>query len=119
MVCYKETLSNAKIDPSPEWTGTWRDPRFSPPSNGGRPENELTGTLFKAINPSRSRDFAIEVPAQYDKLRLWRDTSVAELQPGRNGRADECHTRVRVEHRWGPPESPRRSHSAVRDHTDR
>ena len=35
LVCYKETWANAKIDPSPEWTGTWRDPRFSPPANGG------------------------------------------------------------------------------------
>ncbi|MFD0854979.1 N,N-dimethylformamidase beta subunit family domain-containing protein, partial [Actinomadura adrarensis] len=30
LVTYKETRANAKIDPSPEWTGTWRDPRFSP-----------------------------------------------------------------------------------------
>ena len=30
----------------PEWTGTWRDPRFSPPADGGRPENALTGTIF-------------------------------------------------------------------------
>ena len=29
-----------------EWTGTWRDPRFSPPADGGRPENALTGTMF-------------------------------------------------------------------------
>ena len=28
------------------WTGTWRDPRFSPPADGGRPENALTGTIF-------------------------------------------------------------------------
>ncbi|MEO6031856.1 MAG: N,N-dimethylformamidase beta subunit family domain-containing protein, partial [Burkholderiaceae bacterium] len=31
LVTYKETLANAKIDPSAAWTGTWRDPRFSPP----------------------------------------------------------------------------------------
>ncbi len=30
LVCYKETWANAKIDPSDEWTGTWRDPRFAP-----------------------------------------------------------------------------------------
>ena len=41
LVTYKETWANAKIDPNPEWTGTWRDPRFSPPANGGRPENAL------------------------------------------------------------------------------
>ena len=28
---------------SRRWTGTWRDPRFSPPADGGRPENALTG----------------------------------------------------------------------------
>ena len=48
LVCYKETHANAVIDPQdpPTWTGTWRDPRFSPPADGGRPENELTGTIF-------------------------------------------------------------------------
>ncbi len=46
LVSYKETHANAKIDPSAEWTGTWRDPRFSPPADGGRPENALTGTIF-------------------------------------------------------------------------
>src|SRR5712691_6257390 len=45
LTCYKETQADAKIDPSPIWTGTWRDPRFSPPSDGGRPENALTGTI--------------------------------------------------------------------------
>ena len=44
LVTYKETHANAKIDPQPGvWTGTWRDPRFSPPADGGRPENALTG----------------------------------------------------------------------------
>src|SRR5205823_1641663 len=32
LVCYKETTANAKIDPTSVWTGTWRDPRFSPPA---------------------------------------------------------------------------------------
>ncbi len=82
LVCYKETLDNAKIDPSTEWTGTWRDPRFSPPSNGGRPENALTGTLFKAINSVDDIDFAIEVPYEYSRLRIWRSTSIASLAPG-------------------------------------
>ena len=27
LVCYKETHANAKIDPNPAWTGSWRDPR--------------------------------------------------------------------------------------------
>src|SRR3954454_13761690 len=32
LVTYKETLASAKIDPTAIWTGTWRDPRFSPPA---------------------------------------------------------------------------------------
>jgi len=44
LVCYKETHANAKIDPldPPTWTGTWMDPRFSPPADGGKPQNALT-----------------------------------------------------------------------------
>ena len=56
LVCYKETHANAKIDPTSTWTGTWRDPRFSP--EGGQPENALTGTIF-TVNSGTS---AIEVP---------------------------------------------------------
>ncbi|MDR8414585.1 DUF4082 domain-containing protein [Nonomuraea sp. 3-1Str] len=79
ITCYKETIANAKIDPSPQWTGTWRDPRFSPPSDGGMPENQLTGTLF-IINGIVND--AIQVPSQYAPMRLWRNTSIANLQPG-------------------------------------
>ncbi|MEV4106454.1 DUF4082 domain-containing protein [Nonomuraea sp. NPDC049695] len=79
MVCYKETLANAKIDPSPQWTGTWMDPRFSPPSDGGKPQNQLTGTLF-IINGIVND--AITVPATYAPMRLWRNTSIANLTPG-------------------------------------
>ena len=47
LVSYKEThFDDAPTDPVAEWTGTWRDPRFSPPADGGRPENALTGQLF-------------------------------------------------------------------------
>ena len=42
----RRRIANAKIDPTAAWTGTWRDPRFSPPADGGRPENALTGTIF-------------------------------------------------------------------------
>jgi hypothetical protein len=79
LVCYKETHANAKIDPEPNvWTGTWRDPRFSPPADGGRPENSLSGTIFMV----NSGTTAIQVPAADGKMRLWRDTSVASLSPG-------------------------------------
>ena len=80
LVCYKETHANAKIDPSPEWTGTWRDPRFSPPSDGGRPENGLAGTIFMANDTGVP--FSIEVPAADGKMRFWRNTSVASLAAG-------------------------------------
>ncbi len=75
LVSYKETHASAKIDPSSEWTGTWRDPRFSPPSNGGRPENALTGTSF-TVNSGTA---AIVVPEPEGKMRLWRGTTVAQL----------------------------------------
>lgn len=78
LVSYKETRSNAKIDPDPSWTGTWRDPRFSPPSDGGRPENELTGTLFTVNCCS----YPMEVPAEDGAMRFWRGTDIASLAPG-------------------------------------
>src|SRR5262249_54527950 len=82
LVCYKETHANSKIDPQTDiWTGTWRDPRFSPPADGGRPENALTGTLF-TVNISGSTSDAIKVPDGLGKLRLWRNTSVATLASG-------------------------------------
>jgi hypothetical protein len=78
LVCYKETWAGAKIDPSPEWTGTWRDPRFTPPSNGGRPENGLTGTLYMSNNT----DLAMQVPAAQGDNRFWRNTPVAAITSG-------------------------------------
>ena len=79
LVCYKETHANAKIDPTPAWTGSWRDPRFSPPADGGRPENALTGTLFAVNGPAMN---AIQVPAAYGTHRFWRNTSVATQTAG-------------------------------------
>ncbi|MGH2370151.1 MAG: N,N-dimethylformamidase beta subunit family domain-containing protein, partial [Chloroflexota bacterium] len=74
LVSYKETHANAKVDPNPAWTGTWRDPRFSPPADGGRPENALTGQLFMVNGPADYH--ALKVPAADGKLRFWRNTSV-------------------------------------------
>ena len=36
LISYKETWANAPIDPSNQWTGTFRDPRFSPPARSAR-----------------------------------------------------------------------------------
>jgi fibronectin type 3 domain-containing protein len=84
LVSYKETYDNAKTDPSPLWTGTWRDPRFSPPSDGGRPENALTGTIFtvNCCTTESEQKYSITVPATYANLRIWRNTSIATLTPG-------------------------------------
>jgi len=76
LISYKETHNNAKIDPTPTWTGSWRDPRFSP--DGGRPENALTGTLF-TVNSGTT---ALQVPAADGALRLWRNTAAAGQPPG-------------------------------------
>ena len=79
LVCYKETHANAKVDPSPAWTGTWRDPRFSPPADGGRPENALTGTLYMVNDGGTA---SIVVPDADGRMRFWRNTSVATLASG-------------------------------------
>lgn len=86
LVSYKETWGNAanrgggKIDTSsPEWTGTWRDPRFADASQGGHsPENALTGTMY-FVNHN---DLAVTVSADEGKLRLWRNTDLASIGNG-------------------------------------
>ena len=79
LVSYKETHADAKIDPvSTVWTGTWSDPRFSPPADGGRPQNALTGTTF-TVNCCTSD---MTVPQTYGQMRFWRHTSVATLGSG-------------------------------------
>jgi uncharacterized repeat protein (TIGR02543 family) len=84
MVCYKEgTLGEngcgTKCDPSPEWTGLWRDgcaPGYAP-NDACLPENALTGQISWQGSFGR-----IEVPYEYKGLRFWRNTSVAALSPG-------------------------------------
>ncbi|HEY9827621.1 MAG TPA: N,N-dimethylformamidase beta subunit family domain-containing protein, partial [Stenomitos sp.] len=77
LVSYKETFNSAKIDPSPTWTGTWRDTRsFNP--EGTNPENKLTGTIF-TVNRGTT---GINVSAEDGKMRFWRNTSIANLAPG-------------------------------------
>ena len=71
------------IDPQdpPTWTGTWRDPRFSPPADGNNPENGLTGTLFK-VNCCQFD--AITVSQAQGQMRLWRNTALASLGAGQS-----------------------------------
>ncbi|WP_298231779.1 N,N-dimethylformamidase beta subunit family domain-containing protein [uncultured Azohydromonas sp.] len=87
LVSYKETHANAKIDPSPAWTGTWRDPRLSPPADGGRPENALTGTIF--MNNDTGRSYSITVPQAEGRMRFWRNTTVATLGAGQSATLSE------------------------------
>ena len=80
LITYKESLDSTQSDPAdpPTWTGAWRDPRFSPPGDGGQPENALTGQLWEVNCCS----YADTVPSVYSKLRLWRNTAVASLPSG-------------------------------------
>jgi hypothetical protein len=80
LVTYKETHYDTPVDPKdpPTWTGTWMDPRFSPPGDGGKPQNALTGQLF-TVNAGTTD---IAVPSTYSKLRFWRNTRVASLASG-------------------------------------
>jgi hypothetical protein len=80
LITYKESLDSAQSDPDdpPTWTGAWYDPRFSPPADGGQPQNALTGQLW-TVNSGTG---ALTVPYSYSALRFWRNTSVASLQPG-------------------------------------
>src|SRR5437588_1388584 len=85
LVCYKESRHNGPLDPlnanpSWTWTGTWRDPRFSPPADGGKPENSLTGTIFEVDG---YRSDSIQVPYAMSRLRFWRNAPhVAKTAPG-------------------------------------
>jgi hypothetical protein len=73
LVSYKESIDGRRTDPSGVWTGTWRDPTFSPPADGGRPENALTGTIFM-VNCCRFDP--LTVSAEEGRLRFWRNTGL-------------------------------------------
>jgi VCBS repeat-containing protein len=87
LISYKETWSpDASIDPSNEWTGTFRDPRLSPPAvGGGVPENALIGQMFQVDDVGANNGDALQaitIPYDDANLRFWRNTSVANLQSG-------------------------------------
>ncbi|WP_312016486.1 DUF4082 domain-containing protein [Bradyrhizobium liaoningense] len=85
LISYKETFSpGASIDPSDQWTGTFRDPRLSPPAvGGGIPENALIGQMFQVDDVGQGSGLqSITIPYDDANLRFWRNTSVANLQPG-------------------------------------
>lgn len=105
LVCYKETWDNAKSDPSPEWTGTWRDPRFTPTlewgAAGERPDRH-------GIHVQRHR------PADHGVRGRGPAALLARHCPGRTtgGRhhvAGAAHGRLRVRRRPGQRLSPGRA----------
>ena len=67
-------------DPSGQWTGTWMDPNGAG-IGGNQPGNALTGSMF-TVNGYNAN--AINVAYPYSTDRLWRNTSVASLQPGQS-----------------------------------
>jgi N,N-dimethylformamidase beta subunit-like protein/uncharacterized protein DUF4082/fibronectin type III domain protein/Big-like domain-containing protein len=79
LASYKDTHFEQQEDPV-EWTGTWRDPRFTTPPNRPTPENALTGTSF-LVNFGSSD---ITVPFAYKNLRMWRNTAVTSLASGQS-----------------------------------
>ena len=81
--CPQQQLRSIPLYP-PTWTGTWRDPSKSPPADGGRPENSLTGTIFMVNGPATDNpgNLSIKVPAAYGKMRFWRNTTIANLAAG-------------------------------------
>lgn len=80
--CY----ANFVCDPSPVWTGLWRESPLSKAGNSivGEPENALSGQISW-----RSSTTSIQVPGEFARMRFWRNTSVATLSPsGRVALAD-------------------------------
>ncbi len=78
MVSYKDTHFPAQEDPV-EWTGTWRDPRFTTPADN-TPENALSGLSF-LVNAGTSD---IMVPYAFRNLRMWRNTAAQSLTSGQS-----------------------------------
>ncbi|MDB5309385.1 MAG: hypothetical protein JWO38_3587 [Gemmataceae bacterium] len=86
LVTYKESKDGARTDPldisQNIWTGTWRDTRFSPPADGGRPENAMSGTIYMNDRTSTDLGIPLQVSAADGKLWFWRNTAVATLAAG-------------------------------------
>ena len=75
----RRRTQTAKIDSEKEeWTGTWRDSRIFNPL-GPKPENAVTGTLHTV---GGFRNDRLAVPAQYGRLRFWRNTEVSTQKEG-------------------------------------
>lgn len=67
---HRNCYNNYDCDPSPIWTGQWRE---APSST---PENSLSGQISWRLNTA-----PITVPGEYAPLRFWRNTDIALLFP--------------------------------------
>jgi hypothetical protein len=76
LVTYK-TTSTGLQNPDGVWTGTTRDP-----AGGLIPENALSGQLYLVDWDKDTPLNPITVPYQYAQLSIWKNTEVADLQPG-------------------------------------
>ena len=95
IMCYKETLAFAKLDPDdpPTWTGTWRDPTFSPPADGGLPENALTGTLFMVNGPDTDNSGNLQITGSPGRRQ---DALLAQYRGRVPCCRNELHARARI-----------------------
>jgi hypothetical protein len=84
LISYKETNEDAKVDPSDQWTGMWRDSRFANGTETLTPENALTGTFYMVDYDRTTPLFPLQVSSDYASLPIWRNTSVADLQAGQS-----------------------------------
>lgn len=82
--CYKETHQDAitdQVNPG-IWTGSWMDPTFDSVTDPHEPQNSMTGTLFVVNDGPSPVGTPFTVPYGDSLDRIWRNTSVAQLQPG-------------------------------------
>ncbi|GJQ35093.1 MAG: hypothetical protein JETCAE01_11030 [Anaerolineaceae bacterium] len=67
---HRNCYNNYDCDPSPIWTGQWRE------APNATPENSLSGQISWRLNTT-----PITVPGEYAQFRFWRNTDVAGLTP--------------------------------------
>lgn len=85
-VCCKETHEGAKIDPSPEWTGTWQDPVLAAVRRRAAGDRAQRDDLRRQRRRSH-----IQVPAADAQMRFWRNTPKVVRQSA--GSTRTCRTR--------------------------
>ena len=76
LISYKE--NEPGVNPSGVWTGLWANPNAP---EGVVPPNALTGNLFEVIQTTPYLS-PIVIPYEQTQLRFWRNTSIADTQPG-------------------------------------